>query len=317
MSGLAISRNGNRTTISLPKNRYDSVIKVLNQNNEHVLAFAGNFDASTDSHFACIQNEEGQHLTQIVTKPGVSSPQVIGASFIVFSGALKSTSGLTAKASVVEDGILVQINPHSMTLLKSSLREMKDFTIECGKCNEPYEEIISLEWDRLDTNFNVGVFSQVDGRSLEGISSVRIHNGTDYAGRRYLIRWTEVFFLENNDLGKRDDMLDPTKLSSVISQSLCLALCPHLEYLFEKEMTKIGLRVTLDSEQVRLSNHLNPELKLQSFQVGYDVGSGGSPLPSEFSCDLDAALVPVIMGNFVSSLEGKLVLELLFHIIYK
>lgn len=47
------------------------------------------------------------------------------------------------------------------------------------------------------------------------------------------------------------------------------------------------------------------------------MGSGGSSLPSELSCDLDAALVPVIMGNFVTSLEGRLVLELLFHIIFK
>lgn len=250
VSGLVISRSGNKTTISLPKNRYDSVIKVLNQNNEHVLAFAGNFDASTDSHFACIQNEEGQHLTQLVTKPTVTSPEMTGASFIVFSGALKSTSGLTAKASVVEDGILVQINPHSMSILKSSLREMKDYTIDCGKCNEPPEELVSLQWDKVDTNFNVGVVSQIDGRPLEGIPSVRIHNGTDYAGHRFLIRWTEVFFIENTDTGRRDDMMDPTKISSIISQSLCLALCPHLEYLFEKDMTKIGLRVTLDPERV-------------------------------------------------------------------
>lgn len=256
VAGLVISRNENKTKISLPKNRYDSVIKVLNQNNEHVLAFAGNFDAFSDSHLACLQNEEGQHLTQIVIKQGVTSPRVIGASFIVFSGALKSTSGLSAKVSVVEDGILVQINPHSMNMLKSSLREMKDFTIECGKSNEPPEEIVSLQWDKLDTNFNLNVLSEIDGKSLEGVPSVRIHNGTDYAGHRYLIRWTEVFFIENIDPGKRDDTLDPTKVSSIIGQSLCLALCPHLEYLVDKEMTKIGLRVTLDSDRVSFTLYL-------------------------------------------------------------
>ncbi|MPC15575.1 Zinc finger FYVE domain-containing protein 16 [Portunus trituberculatus] len=31
-----------------------------------------------------------------------------GASFIVFNGALKTTSGLSAKSSIVEDGLMVQ-----------------------------------------------------------------------------------------------------------------------------------------------------------------------------------------------------------------
>lgn len=35
---------------------------------------------------------------------------VTGASFIVFNGALKTTSGLSAKSSIVEDGLMVQVN---------------------------------------------------------------------------------------------------------------------------------------------------------------------------------------------------------------
>lgn len=38
--------------------------------------------------------------------------------------------------------------------------------------------------------------SPIDYRSLEGVPSLRIHTSTDYAGDNYLIRWTEVFFLE-------------------------------------------------------------------------------------------------------------------------
>jgi len=34
---------------------------------------------------------------------------VTGASFVVFNGALKSTANLTAKSSIVEDGIMVQV----------------------------------------------------------------------------------------------------------------------------------------------------------------------------------------------------------------
>ena len=35
--------------------------------------------------------------------------KVTGASFVVFNGALKSTTNLTAKSSIVEDGIMVQV----------------------------------------------------------------------------------------------------------------------------------------------------------------------------------------------------------------
>ena len=34
---------------------------------------------------------------------------VTGASFIVLNGALKSATGLTAKSSIIEDGIMVQV----------------------------------------------------------------------------------------------------------------------------------------------------------------------------------------------------------------
>lgn len=76
-----------RTLIRLPKNRYDRIGKALNQNNEHVLAFAGNFAIDADSHYASQQNDEGQHQTQLVKCPTKlnddQEPQLTGASFIV------------------------------------------------------------------------------------------------------------------------------------------------------------------------------------------------------------------------------------------
>lgn len=82
---------------------------------------------------------------------------VTGASFIVFSGALKSTTRLTAKSSIVEDGLLIQINPESMTALKNSFQQMKDFVIDCGQVGsaEPEEQVF-LKWTEDDKNFNIG-----------------------------------------------------------------------------------------------------------------------------------------------------------------
>ena len=38
--------------------------------------------------------------------------------------------------------------------------------------------------------------SSIDGRALDGVPSIRVHNGTDYMGSWRFIRWTEVFILQ-------------------------------------------------------------------------------------------------------------------------
>ena len=39
-----------------------------------------------------------------------------GASFVVFNGALKTSANLTAKSSIVEDGLMVQVSQMSQDL---------------------------------------------------------------------------------------------------------------------------------------------------------------------------------------------------------
>ena len=80
-----------------------------------------------------------------------------GASFVVFNGALKTSSGLRGKSSIVEDGLMVQITPESMASLKQALRDMKDYTIGCGSLEimQP-EEQVYVQWIEEDRNVNVG-----------------------------------------------------------------------------------------------------------------------------------------------------------------
>lgn len=240
--------------VSLPINRYDAIMKALQQNNDYIIALGGNFNLNntgTSHHYSCTQNPEGQHVTRVIgicssslddnhescvnvtrfksDDPSGDSPSndccsdvkkmSIGASFIVFSGALKSSTGLNAKSSIVEDGIMIQIPAHHVATLKSTLKDKKDYVINCSKvsckattespsddgspssestCETP-SEVISLEWVSKDSYFNVGVRSPIDGKCLEGIPSVRIHNGTDYSHGKFLIRWTEVFIQTNDD----------------------------------------------------------------------------------------------------------------------
>ena len=48
-----------------------------------------------------------------MTRNNIHPPQerkLTGASFVVFNGALKTSANLTAKSSIVEDGLMVQVN---------------------------------------------------------------------------------------------------------------------------------------------------------------------------------------------------------------
>ena len=85
-----------------------------------------------------------------------SLSQVTGASFVVFSGALKASSGLLGKSSIVEDGLMVQILPESMIGLKQALTNMKDYTIDCGRTVSDPEEQVVVRWTEDDKNVNIG-----------------------------------------------------------------------------------------------------------------------------------------------------------------
>lgn len=64
-----------KTTITIPKNRYDLVMKSMNNSSEHILAFAGNFSREADSHLVCIQDTQthdngySTHAINIHNKP--------------------------------------------------------------------------------------------------------------------------------------------------------------------------------------------------------------------------------------------------------
>ncbi|NIG60869.1 zinc finger FYVE domain-containing protein 9 [Pontoporia blainvillei] len=145
----------------------------------------------------------------------------------------------------------------------------------------------------------ISVISPIDGKSMESITSVKIFHGSEYKANGKVIRWTEVFFLENDDQHScLSDPADHSRLTEHVAKAFCLALCPHLKLLKEDGMTKLGLRVTLDSDQ-----------------VGYQAGSNGQPLPSQYMNDLDSALVPVIHGGACQLSEGPIVMELIFYIL--
>ncbi|KAJ8418604.1 hypothetical protein AAFF_G00001030 [Aldrovandia affinis] len=299
VAGLVVDMEVRKTCIKIPSNRYNELMKAMNKSNEHVLAMGACFNERADSHLVCVQNDDGNYQTQAISIHN-QPRKVTGSCFFVFSGALKASSGYLAKSSIVEDGVMVQITAEMMEALRQALREMKDFNIACGKVDqEDSQEHVQIQWLEDDRNFNKGVISPIDGKSLESITSIKIFHGSEYRANGKVIRWTEVFFLQSEDQPNGlSDPADHSRLTENVARAFCVALCPHLKLLKEDGMAKLGLRVTLDSEQ-----------------VGYLAGSNGQPLLPQYMKDLDSTLVPVIHGGACQLSEGPMVIELIFYIL--
>nr|CAD7454289.1 unnamed protein product [Timema tahoe] len=298
--GLTVHMEDRQTSILLPKNRYDQVMRALNNSNDHVLALAANFSQSADSHLVCIQaaDDESYHTQaiNIHNKPR----KVTGASFVVFNGALKTSSNLTAKSSIVEDGLMVQITSDTMQELRTALRNMKDFSIGCGPAGAATpDELVSIKWVQDDKNFNVGVKSCIDGKAFDGIPSIRVHNGTDYVGSTRFVRWTEVFILQSEDVfGQSGDPVDISLLSESIARATCVALVKLLDLLSQAGLTRLAVRATIHPEN-----------------VCYEAGSNGERLPPIYMNSLDNELVPTLhKAATVSPESPAAILELVFHV---
>lgn len=168
--------NKRKIVVKIANNRHDLVLKALNTSSNSVLSFGSNLDLKANYHLTCLQNDD-QYLTQILSRDGRTADfnfnnlednneyisEIIGASYIVFSGALKTEAGLNGKFSVVEDGILVQLLPNSLDNLKNALKQKMNFTLNCGSSgsqsngkNDQQDESVSIEFTEDDLQFNLG-----------------------------------------------------------------------------------------------------------------------------------------------------------------
>uniref|UniRef100_A0A674CNK0 Zinc finger, FYVE domain containing 9a n=1 Tax=Salmo trutta TaxID=8032 RepID=A0A674CNK0_SALTR len=299
VKGLVVDMEVKKTCIKIPSNRYNELMKAMNKSDEHVLAMGACFNERADSHLVCVQNDDGNYQTQAISIHH-QPRKVTGACFFVFSGSLKA--GHLAKTSIVEDGVMVQITGETMDALRQALRDMKDFSITCGLVDqEDGQEHVHIQWIEDDLNFNKGVISPIDGKSMESITSVKIFQGSEFKANGKVIRWTEVFYLQSDDQAQPNGLSDPadhSRLTENVARAFCVALCPHLKLLKEDGMAKLSLRVTLDSEQ-----------------VGYLAGSNGQPLLPHYLSDLDSTLIPVIHSGACQLSEGPVIMELVFYIL--
>ncbi|XP_032625441.2 zinc finger FYVE domain-containing protein 16 isoform X4 [Chelonoidis abingdonii] len=292
IDNLFIHMEMGKSCIKIPLRRYDEVMKVIHSSNEHVISIGASFSTEADSHLVCVQSD-GVYQTQANSATGCPR-RVTGASFVVFNGALKTSSGFLAKSSIVEDGLMVQITPETMEGLRQALRDKKDFKITCGKMDaEELKEYVDICWVESEEKVNQGVISPVDGKSMEGIQSERILQG-DFETEEKLMKCTEVFYiLKDHELSSAT----PYQFAKEIAVACSAALGPHLKTLKNNAMNKLGLRVSIDTDMVE-----------------YQLGSGGQHLPQHYLNDLDSALIPVIHGGTSDPTSLPLEMELIFFL---
>lgn len=150
VSGLNVSINKStkKVIVKLDQANYQQFNKVLDStNNEHVLAWSSCPIAEADGHLVSIQNDDGQHETvEFMKRKSKDTDIVLGASFIIFSGALKvSQTGQPAKISIVEDGLLIQIQSCTMAALKNAIQFMHHFDIDCENAQDILNRV-ELNW---------------------------------------------------------------------------------------------------------------------------------------------------------------------------
>ncbi|XP_061594112.1 zinc finger FYVE domain-containing protein 9 [Cololabis saira] len=298
--GLTVDLEAQRTCIKMPTTGYNELMKALSKSNEQVLAIGACFNETADSHLICVQTDDGQYQTQAISIHN-QPRKVTGSCFFIFSSALKPSAGYLAKSSIVEDGLMVQVTVETMGEIRRSLREMKDYTVTCGRLDQSEsQELVCLQWVEEKCTVNKGVISPIDGKSMESISSTKMFQKSEYKENGKIIRWTEVFFLQRGQNPKRGatDSAEHSRLTERIARAFCLALCPHLKLLKEDGMAKLGLRVTFDPQE-----------------VGFVAGSNGQPLPSQYLNALDSILIPVIHSRGRKREDEPNVMELIFYIL--
>lgn len=195
-------------------------------------------------------SESLSYSTQAINIQGQSRIRT-GASFLILNGALKASSGLKAKCSIVEDGLMIQISSTKMQSVRDALKNMKDVDISCGPIDDQQqkeaEETVSIEWVADDVGFNLGVSSPIDNQTLEGKESIRTRLDFTSPNHTKMLRWSEVFLLESDDnVGHlNDDHLNYSKLAESIARASGNALLPFLDLMAVNQLKKIGIRVTL------------------------------------------------------------------------
>ncbi|XP_026862721.2 zinc finger FYVE domain-containing protein 9 isoform X2 [Electrophorus electricus] len=311
VTGMMVDLEARSTFITIPKTRHAELLKVLNRSIERILAMAACFNERADSHLICVQTADGEYQTQAISIH--SQPRrVTGSCFFVFSGSLKASSGYLAKSSIVEDGLMVQVTMETMLELRRALRDMRDFTLTCGKLHQSdRQEYVHIRWQDEEPCFNKGIISPIDGKSMESITCVKTCQRLEYRATGKVIRWTEVFFLQKEkQVNGHSRDANQKRLTEQFARAFCLTLCQSLCLLKEDGMSKLGLRITLDGQKVRTHRMHRKRMQMYTCQEVKQSEMGLIQLEQRHSVSGSISEQPVRAGPFQSMRQLDLVISL-------
>lgn len=67
-------------------------------------------------------------------------------------------SKIPMRLLIITDGLMVQVTMETMGELRRSLRDMKDFTVTCGKLHPAErQEYVHIQWQDEEPHFNKGL----------------------------------------------------------------------------------------------------------------------------------------------------------------
>ena len=323
IDGLYITLVNNVTTISIPQSQYNLVIKSISRSNDYVFSFASlNMNQACNSHLIAIENENSNSYTSRKTSAIdlKTVDDITGAAFVIFNGSLKTSlnSATNAKLSIVEDGVMIQVDIKTIEKLKQELQAMRPFKIESNKTlenSQELNEIISIEWYKDDKFINRNVISPIDSKSMCGIKSIRLFNNSyDYMSDTKLIRMTEIFIIKMADT-VIDTNFNLNRFVDSCSQSFCLALITLLDDLVNE--TSLLTNSSKTSQKYDENNgfyKLALRIEVNRDNVEYQIGTHGVKIVDEkYLSSLDNEFVPLL--HQVNSYNIDLCLEFIFYVL--
>jgi MAD, mothers against decapentaplegic interacting protein len=67
-----------KTSLLIPRNRYDQVARVLSNANDHVLALGASFSREADSHLVCVQGEDETYMSKAISIQNTTRKSKLG-----------------------------------------------------------------------------------------------------------------------------------------------------------------------------------------------------------------------------------------------
>ena len=329
IDGLYITIVNHIITIQIPQSQYNLVMKSILTSNDYVFSMASlNINHACNSHLVAIENENSNAYTSRKNSAvNNNDSDTTGAAFIVFNGSLKTAVNPTinAKLTIVEDGLMIQVDTETIEKLKQTLQAMKPFYIECNKSiqshnDQEFNDVISIEWYKDDKFLNNNVNSPIDSKSMCGVKSIRLFNNSyDYMNDTKLIRLTEIFIIRmvEDNSSVIDTHFNLNRFVDSCSQSFCLALISLLDDLVNETSLLVNNSQASSQKYDDSGNSffkLALRVTVSRDIVEYQIGSNGVQIAEEkYLSNLDNELIPLL--HQVNSCNIDMCLEFFFYVL--